>query len=271
MSYLAYSNRSSKTGSLLASVLQIASGETPDSCDDKNILIRWGSSASEQADEAFDKVFNRASAIASASDKMFALSAMREAGVRVPDFDTEPEALIERVGYPVMGRNRNHARGTDIKLILQKKDYYYRSHHYTEYIPTKREFRIHVVRGEVIRVQGKYMDIPSKKLAHIRNYETGYRFRAPRQRLRQDRLDAAVKSVECLGLDFGAVDLIVADNDECYVLEVNTAPSCSPLTLGAYAVALSNLTGIEPIDMSVLELLDRNAEEMDSDDEEGDN
>lgn len=267
--YLTYSNRSSITGNLLGKVLQIPCGieiEYPQ--NGREFLIRWGQSSDEMFEGQFDKVINSSASISNAADKMFALETIRETGIQVPDFDTDPEALIERVGYPIMGRRRTHARGTDIKLILQRKDYYYPSHHYTEYIPTAREFRIHVVAGEVIRVQGKYMDEPSKKVAHIRNYATGYRFRAPRRRLRQDRLDAAIKSVECLGLDFGAVDLIVADNGEAYVLEVNTAPSCSPLTLGAYAHALQKLAGIETIDLSHLDLLDPDAEEMDSEDEE---
>ena len=35
----------------------------------------------------------------------------------------------------------------------------------------------------------------------------------------------AIKAVRALGLDFGAVDLILADDTKSYVLEVNTGPA----------------------------------------------
>jgi glutathione synthase/RimK-type ligase-like ATP-grasp enzyme len=127
-----------------------------------------------------------------------------------------------------------------------------------------------VVGDKVIRVQGKYLDKPAlaKDKPWIRNYATGYRFRKPRLRLNQDRLDMSVAAVKSLGLDFGAVDLLVADDGSCAVLEVNTAPSCSPLTLGCYATALHDLAELHTeIDLSYLDMLDPELEEMDSDDE----
>jgi hypothetical protein len=125
-----------------------------------------------------------------------------------------------------------------------------------------------VVNDEVIRVQGKFLDNPKQAQAHIRNYATGYRFRAPRRRLKPERLTMAVEAVKSLGLDFGAVDLLVADDGLGYVLEVNTAPSCSPITLGAYAVAFHKHYNLpEEIDLSVIDMLDKSIEDMDSDDE----
>jgi hypothetical protein len=61
---------------------------------------------------------------------------------------------------------------------------------------------------------------------------------------------------------------LIGDDGLGYVLEVNTAPSCSPLTLGAYAVALqSRYCPENEIDMSVVDMLDRSIEDADSDDE----
>jgi hypothetical protein len=212
------------------------------------------------------RTLNKATAIQAASDKLGSLATMREAGVRVPNFSTDPTELT----FPFLGRARSHARGTDVVLCLQRGDYKRRPRdYYVEYIPTVREFRVHVAGGQVIRVQGKFLDHPTDAVPWIRNHAHGYRFRAPSKRLRKDRMDMAVLAVQSLGLDFGAVDLLLSDDGQCYVLEVNTAPSCSPLTAGAYVAAFQRILGIpdENIDLSHLNLLSQTAEDVDSDDE----
>jgi len=48
--------------------------------------------------------------------------------------------------------------------------------------------------------------------------------------------------VRACDLDFGAVDMLLFGGEEpSMVLEVNSAPACSPLTLSAYAEALRSL------------------------------
>lgn len=274
--FFTYHRRSEPTGKLLAQVLQLAHSQEPadflrqqDYQPENSSLIRWGSRRDPDVDNYYDKVINAAEAIDLCSNKIESLRVMCENEINVPDFCENPHDLIEEVGYPILGRKKRHARGTDVKLILQERDLRNCNRDYfVEYIPTNREFRVHVVGDKVIRVQGKYLDDPSKAKPWIRNYETGYRFRAPRLRLHQDRLDMCVRAVKSLGLHFGAVDLLIADDGSCYVLEVNTAPSCSPLTLGCYASALHDLAGLDTeIDLSYLSLLDPALEEMDSEDE----
>jgi glutathione synthase/RimK-type ligase-like ATP-grasp enzyme len=268
--YFAYHKRSKPTGELLAAMLQSPHGLEPSKyCAlGGNTLIRWGSRVEEWTDKVYYRVVNPCSAIKLCSDKIASIEAMEEAGINTPAWSDDPHILIEEFGYPILGRKRQHARGTDIKLILQEHDLRKRCDYYTRYVPTKREFRIHVVGDKVIRVQGKYLDHPKQAVSHIRNYATGYRFRKPRLRLKPDRLTMAVSAVKSLGLDFGAVDLLVADDGLGYVLEVNTAPSCSPVTMGAYAVALTDYLNLpNEIDLSVVDMVNNDIEEMDSDDE----
>jgi glutathione synthase/RimK-type ligase-like ATP-grasp enzyme len=282
MSYFAYHARSKPTGEALAAVLGLTHGINPSdhSYESGNVLIRWGNRRHPSCEGDFSKTINPAHSINICSNKLESLERMLHWGendpnfnedkaINVPAFSTDPMQLIEEIGYPILGRKLRHARGTDIELILQERDLRKsQSDYFIAYIPTDREFRVHVVGDKVIRVQGKYLDFPEQKNPWIRNYSTGYRFRKPRMRLRSDRLKMAVSSVKSLGLDFGAVDLLIADDRSCYVLEVNTAPSCSPLTLGAYAVALHELAGLETeIDLGLLDMLDPTLEEMDSEDE----
>lgn len=119
---------------------------------------------------------------------------------------------------------------------------------YTEFIPNTREYRFHVFDGEVIRVQGKYHDCPEQQSnPYIKNHAQGFRFRAPDREPNRDRSDAAINAVAALGLVHGAVDLVIGAVDRsCYILEVNTAPACSPLTLRAYCEAFSARLGLNP-------------------------
>lgn len=113
---------------------------------------------------------------------------------------------------------------------------------FTKFIPNEREYRIHVVRGQVIRVQRKYLDFPDDQtVPEIKNFGQGYRFRTPRLELNRSRTQAAVNAVAALGLDFGGVDMIVDRGGQEYVLEVNTAPKCSPLTVEKYVAAFRSV------------------------------
>lgn len=272
--FFAYHKRSRPTGELLAAMLQLPHGLIIPGELNRDILIRWGSRVDWEEDYRYKKTVNKASAIQLCSNKIAASETMRDwvkttkELINVPPFSTDPHQLIEDYGYPILGRKKQHARGTDIKLILQERDLRKPCDYYSVYIPTKREYRLHVVGDKVIRIQGKFLDRPEQAVSHIRNYATGYRFRKPRLRLKPDRLTMAVSAVKSLGLDFGAVDLLVADDGLGYVLEVNTAPSCSPVTMGAYAVALTDYLNLpNEIDLSVVDMVNNDIEEMDSDDE----
>lgn len=124
---------------------------------------------------------------------------------------------------------------------------------YTLYVPNTREYRLHVFKDRVLRVQGKYLDFPHQHtIPYIQNYAQGFRFRAPSVQLHQHRLDFAVEAVRALGLDFGAVDMLIGEDGKSYFLEVNSAPACSPLTLRGYAEAFANELDLE-VDYAYLE------------------
>lgn len=273
--FFLYHRRSRPTGEILARALNLEYGEATGALNRIHAidgLIRWGSRADTLADSGTQRVLNPASAIERASNKLESLHVLRDQGIPVPDWDTDPEALVERVGYPILGRRISHARGEDVVLCLQRRDWRRRPRdYYVKYIPTNREYRLHVAGGEVIRIQGKYLDVNDEEIQArwIRNHHTGYRFRAPRRRLHSARLDSAVGAVEALGLDFGAVDLIVADDGGHYVLEVNTSPSCSPLTAAAYVRAFCGMLDLDEgrINYDALNILSPEAEEQDSEDE----
>lgn len=185
---------------------------------------------------------NTTTAISNAADKVRALTLMREAGILCPMFSRTITELPSSI--PILGRGRHGSQGKDIVVYEDKTKIPQSNSHefYSVYIPNSREYRIHVVRGEIIRIQGKYCDFPEQTGdGYIKNHSHGYRFRTPDKELNNDRKEAAINAVEALGLDFGAVDLIIGTDRKAYVLEVNTAPAMSPMTLGEYVEAFRKI------------------------------
>lgn len=117
---------------------------------------------------------------------------------------------------------------------------------FTKYIPKIAEYRIHVFNGRVIDSQRKRKS--REALANeevnprIRNHSNGWVF--TRENCTPDGavLALAVSAVSALGLDFGAVDIIVSRRNIPYVLEVNTAPGLEGATINSYANAIMLMT-----------------------------
>lgn len=122
---------------------------------------------------------------------------------------------------------------------------------YVKYVPKLLEYRLHVFCGEVILIQQKRKKRDTGvegDLALIRNHANGWVFAVedvnfPTPEIKEDARQTAIRAVQCLGLDFGAVDLVLAKKTNSpIVLEVNTAPGIeSPTLLEAYHRAITNL------------------------------
>lgn len=235
--FFIYHRKSRPTGKTIAEALGLPHGrELPPG---PTWVLRWGS---QRGMGARDRQINTAAAIGQASDKLRAFQAMQAAGnVPIPEFRTTPP---DRFSGTWFGRTRRGARG--IGIIVQPEGLitygFAESELFTRFIPNDREYRLHVVGDQVVRVQRKYLDHPEQQTdPYIKNHANGYRFKAPQLRLKPDREEAAVAAVQALDLDFGAVDMVVDHDDKAWVLEVNTAPACSPLTATAYVGALASM------------------------------
>lgn len=112
---------------------------------------------------------------------------------------------------------------------------------FTQYIPKKDEYRVHVAFGEVIDVQRKAKKHAAKGVNwKVRSHNNGFVFVREGVEPPEDVLVQAVNSIKIVGLDFGAVDVIWNKyRGKAYVLEVNTAPGLEGQTVKAYAEALS--------------------------------
>lgn len=205
------------------------------------LRIRWGGAELPECDGA--DTLNRAENIRIASSKLASFRRFSEAGCPIPRFTTSRDEARswQENGSTVFGRTTEGYRGQGIS-VYQPMDPLGECPLYVEFVPNEREYRLHVVRGMVVSVQRKYLEYPERKRSDfIKNVPNGYVFKTPQRTLNGSRHQAAIGAVECLGLDFGAVDLIVDGEGREYVLEVNTAPACSPLRVEKYVQALRPL------------------------------
>lgn len=175
-----------------------------------------------------------------ATDKLQTFDLLRAANVsHVPYTRSKEEAegwLAQ--GSTVFARTTNGQGGSGITIVQPPARTLPTLPLYTQYVKKKKEFRVHVLNGEVIDVQQKKKRNGVETTGLIRNLENGWIF-AHEDVVEPNGLrELGVAAVRAVGLDFGAVDVIWNERaNQCYVLEVNTAPGLCETTAGKYADA----------------------------------
>lgn len=192
----------------------------------------------------YGDVINTPDSIKISVNKWEALKAMEELGVPTP-LVSEYEAIqYLNSGIPVVGRKTFHSKGRGFWLLK----YAHRLErakglgctHFLKFIEEPREFRVHIVNGQSIKVSEKIRPEGVIKATH----DLGVIFQFPEDFAKRKSLRTIAKqAIAALHLDFGAVDILFKD-DRFYVLEVNSAPSLTDEnsdTLERYVAAFLNL------------------------------
>lgn len=216
------------------------------------LLLNWGCSKLEAKAGAGQVLLNPPEAVANAKCKLRTFQLFKEKGVPHPQFWTKADvAKADRKETILVARTTTRGSGGDGIVIIRPGDKVVDAPLYTKYIRKNAEYRIHVVRDEVVLIQQKRKEDGAEQTEDqklIRNYENGWIFAAndvgfTTDEQKENCKRAAVASVRSLGLDFGAVDLVVGKRDQLpYVLEVNTAPGLqSPTLLEGYAKHFSSI------------------------------
>ena len=205
-----------------------------------HFLIDWGNSTIP--DWELDKVgnlLNHPCYIGGAVNKIDTFIKLKEVGVITPIYTTSPREAYQwlKQGKKIISRSTvtGHS-GQGIEIITEEEELT-SVPLYTQLIHPKREFRVYVFKGEVfeirekIKVEEREPDYyhPQGLRSYVFSHVNGYRFRQVSHRYWDNRKyltmrEESIKSIAALGLDFGAVDVIYAiDQDKVYILEVNTA------------------------------------------------
>jgi hypothetical protein len=242
MGVMLYKMAGRPTGREIGRGLGLPFGTSPYFCrtrENWEVAIRWGGAESPERDT--HRTLNKASGIRN-SGKITTFRLLSDADIPIPEWTCDPHVAIQW-GVTYLGRTTTDRGGRGINIYSPGEAPNGRHPLYVQLVPNCREYRLHVVQGEVVSLQRKYLERPEAD-AHegiIKNHENGYVFKTPERDLNKSRKDAAIAAVECLGLDFGAVDLVIDENGKEYVLEVNTAPALSPKRIEQYLTALRPL------------------------------
>jgi hypothetical protein len=188
-----------------------------------------------------DRVRNRiAFNFRSGIDKREQLRSFVLHGVNCPTYATSIDGAAQLDSRRIVARrlvNASEGRG----ITICTKETLVPAPLYTEYIPKKKEFRVHVLQGKVIDVaeKRKRKGHPFERDTQVRNTANGYVF-CRGDLVEPDNLrDLAVAAVRSLNRQYGAVDIVWNEKrNQCYVLEVNSRPGMEGTTVEKYADAI---------------------------------
>lgn len=176
-------------------------------------------------------------------NKIEQFKAFESAGVSAPRFSLY-ESGARGLGVRTLFARTlvNSTNGRGIVEFDSTVESYPRAPLYTEYIPKKAEYRVHVVCGKVVDVQQKKKKrgFEGDRDTRIRNVANGYVYTRSDIVEPNGIRELAVQAVECLKYCYGAVDIIYNEKqDKCFVLEVNSRPGLMNTTLDNYVNAIT--------------------------------
>jgi len=227
-----------------------------------DVVLNWGfrgvAPALESGSDNFT-ILNKPIAVDRASDKVATLRLLKQNNVAHVDFFLNKDDAIKSCEEGNIIYCRTITRGKEGKgiVLARKPEEIVDAKLYTKYFENDKEYRIHVFNGKVIdEVQKKSMSeermrekgiIKTDDSKYIRNLKKAWSFCRQGVDAEDVVKETAIKAVDALGLDFGAVDIAYnSETDECKVLEINTAagmkrPSTTHLR---YVRAISEYLGI---------------------------
>lgn len=213
----------------------------------KDVIVNWGNSYLAEWDEfIYTAPMNDCQYVQTAVNKLETFQALQDK-CNIPTWTTDWETAYgwwqER--KPIVARHTLTGFGGDgIVLYTEDDDQFDEARFaklYVQYKKKKKEFRVHVFKGEIIDVtqKKKRKDFEGEVNTKIRNYGNGWVYCREDIVEPNDLREQAIRAVQSLGLDFGAVDAIYNEKEnKSYVLEVNTAPGLEGTTIEAYKNAI---------------------------------
>lgn len=206
--------------------------------EDVDLTFRWGCTS----DAPSRNVVNTASAIHEVCDKVAFRMKLDEAELCPATWDSIDDVPPSALVGGVVVRPAKHSQGRKIRKVHTEADLiaalyaFGEGSYFAEYVPKVAEYRVFIVQGRTVAVAQK---TPGDPDALAWNVNQGGRFdnvswdNWPLKAVR-----IATEAFELSSLDFGGVDVMVAEDGSCTVLEINSAPSLtSPYRQECFAKA----------------------------------
>lgn len=238
-----------------------------------DVIINYGSSSFPMERVGRGRLLNNPGAISLASNKLRAFEVFQNAGVKTVEWTNQhsiAQGWVEQGGMVYARTTLQGHSGAGIVIgygnpagvgdagDVQVTSTLPRAQLYTKAIlQERREFRIHVMDGKITYVQQKRRRDGFRENETysnlVRNHHTGWIYATQNADVCDEAKREAIKAIEALGLDFGAVDVITR-RGEAWVLEVNTAPGMSGTNLETYANNFTRLMNGEPVEGVVVDM-----------------
>jgi hypothetical protein len=196
--------------------------------------VRWGTTKRTSGNS-----INSRAAVRLASRKSQALIAMRNAGVPVPPIFLDDQ-LIQTADVRRIYRKDIRRDANDNPIFVPAGDLpnptAVASYDYAlKFIPSDREFRVHVFNGQHLALLEKKGAEGLVSSQEIRSASNGYNAIELDSEPFEGLISVCCEAVKSLGLQFGVVDILHGNDGNWYVLEVNTAPGMSDARIQLYA------------------------------------
>ena len=209
-------------------------------CEDLNgPFIRYGHKGSIGIrNNAVDLNFNTRKFIEASGNKMIMSKTFTEAGVVTPQFyqmTKDPE------DYPVMVRTTlSGFKGRGIYICETTKEFEsfcdQKGSFWTPFLNISREYRVHVVNNQIVKLFKKVYSGEEPEDYPIRNMDNGYHFSI------RNNMNPFVKLVqfvdricEVMPIGFTAMDIGFLENERKYILiETNSAPGLNENSAGLF-------------------------------------
>lgn len=176
-------------------------------------------------------------------NKIQQMTRFKQNNVSCPSFSTTKQGVADFESKTVFARKLiNSTNGKGI-VEFEKGTTIPDAPLYTEYIPKKAEYRVHVFQDKVVDVQQKKKkrEFGGERDTRIRNVANGYVYTRNDITPPDGLYDLARAAVTALGYRYGAVDVVYNEKkNKLYVLEVNSRPGLMGTTLEKYSDAIIN-------------------------------
>lgn len=209
------------------------------------LLLNYGSTT--ELPRFTGKYLNHPQSVRNSSDKISTFKLLTEAGIpTVPWTTDKDEALnwIKDNKSMVVARTLTRASEGRGAVFASDVESLPNAPLYTKYVKKAAEYRVNVAFGKVINIRQKRRrkDFDGELNNLCRTHDNGWVYCSEGVDKDNEQLrDLATNSINSLGLDFGAVDIIYNQHyNQYYVLEVNSAPGMEGETLNNFIEALKN-------------------------------
>lgn len=188
-----------------------------------NYLFRWGCTSPVLEDCC---IINKVKAIHLVNDKTTFRDILNDEGL-CPK--TWFDIWDDNITYPCIIRPKNHHQGRKLFFCNNHSELHGvafscgENYYISEYIDKVAEYRVFVVQGRCVCVAKK---TPADENTIAWNVAQGGKFENVRwSDWPLKAVKTSIQAFNLSGLDFGGVDVMVDKDGNCYVLEINSAPS----------------------------------------------